>query len=390
MASRTIVGRWTHASALAALLTLALASSAVAAAPPSQVENPVKERDLAILRLDDSQVERLGIRAEPISAKGASPVREVGGLAMTIPGQAIQVAAPSEGIALAISGRAFPYPGTRVRRGEPLLQLLVVSQAELARAREIVDVASARKALADEAIAAGDASERALGEQAQASEALDAATRRMRALGGDRDSAQGGGLAPRAVTSPVDGVVRALSASAGQSVPAGAPLLEIARSDRMWVRVPLFAGDIDELRDGAEARVRRLGEPAATAREAARVAGPLSADATAATIDLYFELANPSGDEATELRDGERVAVTLELRSADDARAIAYSAVVYDMHGNSWVYQQLEPGAFARRRVDVAFVRDGVASVRTGLAEGAQVVVEGAAELFGAEFGVGK
>ena len=56
----------------------------------------------------------------------------------------------------------------------------------------------------------------------------------------------------------------------------------------------------------------------------------------------------------------------------------------------TWVYRRSAPQAYERVRVEVSHLVDGLAVVRRGVRAGDEVVVAGAAELFGTEFGVGK
>ena len=67
-----------------------------------------------------------------------------------------------------------------------------------------------------------------------------------------------------------------------------------------------------------------------------------------------------------------------------------WSAVLYDIHGNAWVYENAAPHTFVRRRVEVRDLGDGIAAVTRGPTAGVRVVSEGAAELFGTEFAAGK
>jgi multidrug efflux pump subunit AcrA (membrane-fusion protein) len=63
--------------------------------------------------------------------------------------------------------------------------------------------------------------------------------------------------------------------------------------------------------------------------------------------------------------------------------------VLYDIHGDAWVYEDLGERAYTRRRVQVARYAGDRAIVTRGLTEGSAVVTDGAAELFGTEFGAG-
>ena len=92
-----------------------------------------------------------------------------------------------------------------------------------------------------------------------------------------------------AITAPLDGVVQSISAAPGQTVAASAPLLQIAQVSTLWVRVPVFAGDVDEIDATQPASVTRLGGADAP-RLGERVTAPLKADPSAASVDLYYEL----------------------------------------------------------------------------------------------------
>jgi len=89
------------------------------------------------------------------------------------------------------------------------------------------------------------------------------------------------------------------------------------------------------------------------------------------------------------LRPGERVMVELPLARTERGLLVPEAAVLYDIHGDAWVYEDLGDSAYARRRVQIARHTGGRAVIARGLAEGVKVVTAGAAELFGTEFGAG-
>lgn len=378
-------------ASLGACLLLVAAGVSVAAssggggapkgASPVRVDNERSEQDLALVRLVSRATERLGIQTTSVERRPTTRTQSFGGFVMTAPGRVLQIVSPGDGTVLAAGGAGLPYPGTRVEKGEELLRLLVVSPAEAAQAREIVEVAAARLAVAEAALEEqGDAG---LLEVERARSSLEAARHRQRLL----TSGAGSGaerLAPLLVTSPFAGVVSSLAVSAGQSVSAGAALVELVQTDPVWVRTPLFSGDLSLLDPRADASVRRLGER--DWRSGPRIAGPPTANASSSSVDLFFELPNPSG----ELRPGERVEVRLAFASQGPAIVLPHSAVVYDIHGASWVYEELESDVYVRRRLEIDFVRGDDVVARSGPADGARIVTEGAAELFGAEFGIGR
>jgi hypothetical protein len=173
----------------------------------------------------------------------------------------------------------------------------------------------------------------------------------------------------------------------GQSVAAATPLFEVVAADPLWVRVPVYVGDTVAIDVARGATVLPLSAASGSPGRAARaVPGPPTADPLAATSDLFFQVAN--ADRA--LRPGQRVEVLLRLRQPERVRVVPWSAVVYDIHGGTWVYENTAPHVFVRRRVDVRRVDGELAVLASGPGVGASVVSVGTAELFGTELGSGK
>ena len=132
-------------------------------------------------------------------------------------------------------------------------------------------------------------------------------------------------------------------------------------------------------------RVHSLADFAgAETRTAKPVVAPFSADPESVTADLFYELSNTD----LSYRPGQKVSVTLTLKDSSESLVVPYSAILYDMYGSAWVYQNTEPRVYVRRRVELHHVLDDLAILSRGPAIGAKVVTAGAAELFGTEFGV--
>ena len=81
--------------------------------------------------------------------------------------------------------------------------------------------------------------------------------------------------------------------------------------------------------------------------------------------------------------------MTVAIGAEVVARVVDRAAVVYDTSGGAWVYVQVGDGRYDRRRVEVAEVVDGLAVLSRGPEVGAEVVVAGAVDLYGTEFGAG-
>jgi len=70
-------------------------------------------------------------------------------------------------------------------------------------------------------------------------------------------------------------------------------------------------------------------------------------------------------------------------------KGVSLAAVVYDKDGATWVYTNPDTDTYVRQAVTLGAVDGDVAALKNGPAPGAAVVTVGAAELLGAEFGVG-
>jgi RND family efflux transporter MFP subunit len=367
------------------------------AVPTAKIQNAKPEGDLTTITLSPEAEAHLALQTRQVSLQPIEQTRTVGGEAMVPAGRAVVVTAPVAGTLAPGAGRGAAIG--RANAGQVIFELVPLQPSERddrAQAdREVketaarLDEAASRLRRLEGLLREGSASARSVEEartaHAVAAAASDAARLRLAAL----DRLPIGARGAIALAAPFAGVVTAVHGAAGQTMAAGAPVFEIAQTDALWVRVPLYAGDISSVDASKPAAVARLGDDRSGPwRSARRVAGPPAASASAASVDLYFELLNPNAD----VRPGERVAVRLTLRSSSAERAIVIpqSAVVYDLHGGTWVYEVRAPHAFARRRVEIAGPVSSGVVVRRGLAEGATIVTVGAAELYGTEFYVNK
>jgi hypothetical protein len=76
-------------------------------------------------------------------------------------------------------------------------------------------------------------------------------------------------------------------------------------------------------------------------------------------------------------------------RPPSPRRVIPHSALIYDAKGGTWVYTSPEPRTFVKHKVDVAYVEGDVAVLNDGPPAGTIVVSTAAAEVYGADSGVG-
>lgn len=366
------------------------------ATPPARVEHAVKESELSTITLSPQTEERLGITVEAVSLEPVPSTRLVAGEVIVPSGMTIDISAPVAGTLAAVESGAL-RPGMRVRKGQRLVRLVPLlpadrdlradAERDVATAAATVDESEKRAARAERLFQEGSGSRRsqeeAQAQLARARAALAAAEAHLATVNRSPVTATSDFI----LSSPIDGLIESMQAVPGQSVAAAARLLQIVRVDRLWVRVPVYAGDTRALDPARGASVLRLGDPMdAPGVRALPVNAPPFADPLASAVDLTFEL--PDG--ATAFQAGERVMVRLAGRGETTAPVIAESALLHDIHGGLWVYERTAPHVFTRQRVEVEHTAGGQAVLARGPQPGAEIVTAGAAELYGIEFGAGK
>lgn len=388
---------------------------------PAHVTNPRPESELSTVHLEAQAAARLGIAVEELAERPCPLVRTVPGDVMEVPGRSIALTAVFAGTLRAIPDQAFPAVGDAVRPDstflllEPLLtperdvltpaervnlararadvelwktdarNAIHVAEAELARATTIAEHAAklVENDVGSERVEAETEADRTLAEAR-----LNAAKERLAALEAITWSTEAGSLETMVIGSPgLAGIVRRVLVAPDQRVATGQPLLEVANVSKLWIRVPVYTGDLHRLGPMSDVAFARLGDPASRTI-AHRVDAPPTATATSETVDLYFEI--EEGEPG--FHPGERVQVDLPFGNEEDGerKTIALDAILYDTLGNAWVYVETEPNTFVRRRVAILRVQDDRAVLAQGPELGARIVIEGAAELFGTEFGSGK
>jgi membrane fusion protein, heavy metal efflux system len=368
-------------------------STAAKPAPPAKVANPVTEAQLSTVTLSREAEGRLGIQLADAVVESVLRTRTAGGEVIAPPGRSVVVTAPMAGT---VRGQAL-RPGTRVSSGQAVFTIFplqdlpaereigIEAQRELSAATAELQAANARLARLEPLLKEGATSERSV-EDARAQRDVIAA--RLAAAQERAGSLRSGTVGQRGevtVRAPIGGVLQDVSAAPGQTVAAGSPLFAVSQVEGLWVRVSLYVGERSEIDLTQPATVKSLGTSSGAAIVARRVEGPPTANAAAATADLFFA---PIADAS--LRLGERVSVELPRRTTEQALAIPDAAVLYDLQGGTWVYESLGNHVYARRRIEIAGQSGQKVLVARGLRAGQKVVTDGAAELFGSEFGAGK
>jgi membrane fusion protein, heavy metal efflux system len=371
-------------------------------AGPSKVIGGVKEADLTKVELTEDAEKRLGILPGGLVAVERKPIENAvsyPGEVMIPSGHLISVTSPFAATLKAPKGALVPQPGAIVALGqtifltEPnlspgeratLASVQVDVEAQVKSAQEQLNIAKINMDRQENLVRDKLAGQAAL---VDAKAQFSAAQTTLRAIEERRNAIvkmAAGGTEPQPAKAPVKGVLHNLHAQVDQQVAAGAILFDVAEMDPLWVKVSVYVGDVERLAVDRPAGVGSLADPpGVNVRVAQPVTAPPTGDPLAATIHLYYQVENR--DQL--LRPGQRVGVTLPLKGAETSLVVPRSSLVRDAHGGSWVYVGVAPHTYARERVFVDRVVGDLAALLHGPKVGAKVVSQGAAELYGAEFG---
>jgi hypothetical protein len=117
---------------------------------------------------------------------------------------------------------------------------------------------------------------------------------------------------------------------------------------------------------------------------------PKAAERLGIEIASVQALMTQAGDVASNANNGARTARSVRPTASSSARTVVpYAAVLYDAHGDAWVYTSPAERVFVRHPIKIDYIDGDRAVLSEGAAVGTAVVILGAAELFGAEFEVG-
>jgi hypothetical protein len=89
--------------------------------------------------------------------------------------------------------------------------------------------------------------------------------------------------------------------------------------------------------------------------------------------------------------------IGIETASISDAQVrgqlrqvVPYSAVIYDLHGETWVYTNPESFTYVRETISIDFIDGDLAVLSKGPPSGTTIVTVGVPELYGTESDVGE
>ncbi|MBI1349302.1 HlyD family efflux transporter periplasmic adaptor subunit [bacterium] len=387
---------------------------------PAKTSHPVTESQLNTIELTEDAVRRLGLEFATVEERMMLRTRPYGADLVLPTGATVIVSAPLAGTLKPVDEAAAFQVGQRVTEGAPLLKLMPLLSPERAvlTPAERIRFAEAKNALAQSQIDADglfqqatvqveaaqialERAERLLQEKAGTVRAVDEAQAQLqlaeKTLGAARirkkqvDSVQfdeeAGTLEAIPITSPLTGILRATPVRPGEIVAPGSPLFEVMNGDMLWVKVPIYVGDLEEIDPSKPARLTLLsGRHADDDILVKPAALPPTAIPLAAAVDVYYELPNPE----SKYQPGQRVSAHLTLHGEARQLALPWSAVIHDIYGGQWIYEQTAERQFVRRRVEIGWIDGEWAAVTRGVRPGMKVITAGAAEIAGTEFGFAK
>lgn len=384
---------------------------------PAKLEHP-SEGDIYRVVLTPKAVERLQITTSAVEKRAMPKTRTVGATVMIPDGASVTVTSPVTGTLKHPTNSSAVVAGNQVKNAQIVFRLtpLLAPEREVPSAAERVSMANAKASLltaqiiADGDVEQGEAQLEAaqialtratklfsdkVGSQRDVDDAqarfdlaqksLEAANQRKQQLNQLSFEADSVVAEDVLVFSPQDGMLRNITSSVDQVVSVGAPLFEVVDLDTMWVRVPVYPGLTVEIDSEREARIQRLGRQS-SAVSVKRISAPPSGDFLASSVDLFYELNNADHSFAP----NEPIQIVLPLKGEAQSLVVPRAAILRDIHGIAWVYIRSAENEFRRHRVEVEFTTEEHSILSAGPDVGTDVVVDGAAELFGTEFGAGK
>jgi HlyD family secretion protein len=219
-----------------------------------------------------------------------------------------------------------------------------------------------------------------------AQEAVNAAAFAVRAATSELQRAQARVAPPRlesagrvvSVTAPTEGVVLKRLRESETVVPAGEPLLEIGNHESLEIVADLLSTDAVRARAGARAIVEHWGGEQPLEARVRRIepAGFMKISALGVEeqrVNLVLDFVEPSAAGRPSLGDGYRVEVRVVIWESADVLRVPTSALF--RHGEAWAVYVVEGGRARRTVVELGHQTAQYAELKSGLAEGAHVIL---------------
>ncbi|ODT57223.1 hypothetical protein ABS71_20375 [bacterium SCN 62-11] len=371
--------------------------------PPATVMQISNEMQLASVTLTEQAERRLGISTAAVKRQPVETRRPYPGIVVVPPQNLTMLMAPMAGT-LRYAGS--PAVGASVRQGEPIFSVVPmlvenyalgptqemglkstrltlkqnedailtrINNAKVEVEASLIDLKRAEQ-LFKEQVGSRKRVDDAKARAQLGQEVLDSANRELATVRQITRQDTTPTASPMTQAAPMSGTISKIQVASGQAVSAGQPVLELSNLQHLWLRVRIPQAEAAEIQREETARVGST--------EAVPVRGAPTGDQLTSSLDLYYAVENGR------LNPDQRVEVSLPLKGSQQQLLVPTASILYDIHGGSWVYLRKKPQQFERARVQVEFSTEGGQSVLTqGPKVGSTVVVHGAAELFGIEFG---
>ena len=180
---------------------------------------------------------------------------------------------------------------------------------------------------------------------------------------------------------------QALAATAQASLDAALKERKLLDSsaDQLAAVVKIYAADMSRIDTQAGARIV---DPNGSAKNIDLPASPGAAKSFSegAVINLIYKLPpNPKGVSA-----GQSAGALVKTKDSGRFFCVPGASIIMDIYGNEYVYVKVGENTYARKHVEVKQRLGDKAVISRGLTGNEEVITDGAAEVFGAEFGFGK
>lgn len=205
---------------------------------------------------------------------------------------------------------------------------------------------------------------------------IEPAERRLRLLGMSRRQIRR--LAERGQTTdtitvyaPAAGTIVERMVQEGQYVTEGQPLFHLAGMQNMWVEADIFEQDVPFVHEGMQVEIELTAFPSETFSGIVTLVWPFL-DAETRTLRVRVEFESP--DER--IRPGMYATVNFSAEVAHDVLVVPKDAVIRTGE-RGVVYVEVDRNLFERRRVETGYESGNLVEIRSGVAEGEQVVARG-------------
>ena len=349
-----------------------------------------------VLRISEETQRRLGLAVQSAARREVASTLTTTGWLESAPGRELAIRSPVVGFVVEGSERKLPRLGDQIERGERLVSLHVFLTpqeiAQLVSAKEDVDIAIEQSRvsmrLAQEQLERLAAAKDAVA-GTRLAELREVYERSKAAFNESRDKLpflikepyDGLALArPVPLEAPIEGKITRAHVAPGEFVTQGDMLWTISDWSTLWLRVPVFEGDLGRIDREAPATIALPGT--LQSASALPIKAPQPTRPNLRTTDLLYEVSN--ADLA--LRSGQSFSIDLPTGAAAEQVVVPRSALLWDGLGNAWVYVRASSDSFRRQKVEIGRLVGDQVVIARGLSEDEQVVTVAAASLYGEEF----